>query len=118
MKRLKKGDLIIFIITLFVSLISLLLFNINNDSNKQKKAIIKINNEIYKQINLSNNIEQTETININLGYIKLGYDKDGIYVMDVTCPDKICQSTGKIKNSIQSIVCLPNKVIVYIEERN
>ena len=45
--------------------------------------------------------------------------EDGrVFVKDATCPDKICQHSGKIENAGESIVCLPNGVIVKISGEN
>ncbi len=113
MIKFKKGDIII----IFIFIIAIILFILfyNNTSN-QKKAVIKIDGKIYKEIILNNNKENKEYINfVNNKYMTLVYDKSGIYVEDVTCPDKICQKQGKINNLNQQIICLPNKTIIYIE---
>ncbi len=34
------------------------------------------------------------------------------------CPEAICSETGWIDNSYQSIVCLPNRIIVTTEGNN
>lgn len=36
------------------------------------------------------------------------------YMKSANCPDKTCVGVGKIKHTWQSIVCLPNRVIVTI----
>ena len=36
------------------------------------------------------------------------------YITDADCPDKVCEKTGKISRVNESIVCLPNKVVVTI----
>ena len=36
------------------------------------------------------------------------------FVEDAQCTDKVCQHSGKIKNAGESIVCLPNGIIVKI----
>lgn len=38
-----------------------------------------------------------------------------VRVTESTCPDKVCARTGWISRPGQSIVCLPNKVVVRIE---
>ena len=41
--------------------------------------------------------------------------KDGeAAVLDASCPDKLCMHQGKIRYDGQSIICLPNKVVVEI----
>lgn len=41
--------------------------------------------------------------------------KDGhAWVEEASCPDGLCKNMGKIHNSSQSIVCLPNEVVIRI----
>ena len=41
--------------------------------------------------------------------------KDGkIRITKVSCPDKICEKTGFIGSSGQSIICVPNKITVSV----
>ena len=39
-----------------------------------------------------------------------------ISVSDASCPDKLCIKSGRIKNSSYPIVCLPNKLVIKIDE--
>ena len=44
--------------------------------------------------------------------------EDGaVRVAQADCPDKICVHTGPIRQAGEIIACLPNGVIVYIQER-
>ena len=41
--------------------------------------------------------------------------KDGYaWVEEASCPDGLCRNMGKIHNSSQSIICLPNEVVIRI----
>ena len=39
-------------------------------------------------------------------------------VIDVDCPDKVCESMGYVKNEMEAVVCLPNRmsIIIYTPE--
>lgn len=113
MIKLKRGDIII----IFIVIIATILFGLfYKNTNNLKKAIIKVDGRIYKEIVLNNNEKNKEYIDFgNKNHMTLIYDKSGIYVEDVTCPDKICKKQGKIYKLNQQIVCLPNKTIIYIE---
>lgn len=39
----------------------------------------------------------------------------GVSISEATCPDKVCVRQGVIRETGQSLVCLPNKVIVTIK---
>ena len=41
--------------------------------------------------------------------------KDGVaWIKEADCPDKLCVKQGKVKNVGQSLICLPNKVVVEV----
>lgn len=39
----------------------------------------------------------------------------GVSITEASCPDKVCVRQGTVKESGQTLVCLPNKVIVTIK---
>lgn len=38
------------------------------------------------------------------------------YIKDATCPDKLCEHQGKIHMVGQSLICLPNRVVIEITD--
>lgn len=114
--RFKKGDLIIVFI-LVVAIIGWLGINQLGSSKAETQAIIEVDGSIYKAVPVSKGMEQKK-IHIELdngSHIDIVVDENGAFVEDVVCPDKICQKTGIVNKVGQSIVCLPNRVVVYIE---
>lgn len=114
--RLKKGDFAIVIVLVVVALGWFIKdFIWSDDINKQ--AVIKVDSQIYDTIPLDISNEHKE-IPLKLpdnNYVHIVMEKDNIWVEDASCPDKVCVKTGTITKSGQSIVCLPNKTVVYIE---
>ena len=41
-------------------------------------------------------------------------ENGSVYISDSNCPDKLCENQ-KIRKSGQSLICLPNKVVVVIK---
>ena len=42
--------------------------------------------------------------------------KDGVaQISEASCPDKLCVNQGKISFDGQSLICLPNKVVVEVK---
>lgn len=114
--RFKKGDVIIVVI-LMVAVIGWLGINRLGSSKAETQAIIEVDGSIYKTVPMVKGMEQKK-IHIELDngrHIDIDVDENGAFVEDVVCPDKICQKTGVVSKAGQSIVCLPNKVVVYIE---
>lgn len=117
--KFKKGDILIFIFLLIAVIGWFLQDSIWTDVDK-KIAIIEINGEIYNTI-FFDNLKDKQEFAIDLpdnNYIYITSEKDGIYVNDASCPDKVCEKTGKISKAGQNIVCLPNKVVIYIQGAN
>ena len=49
---------------------------------------------------------------------KAGFHDGAVRVIDVDCPDKVCESMGYVKNEMEAVVCLPNRmsIIIYTPE--
>ncbi len=101
--------LIICLITLSITLIFL---SFENEGNK--KALIYYENDLILTIDL----EQDEK-----NYTVTGYNGDVIFtagngkikVAEEISPLNLCSKQGYIENSYETIVCLPNKIIVEID---
>ena len=52
---------------------------------------------------------------LNNGTNTLVIEDGAAWMQEALCPDHICVDMGKIRYSGQSIVCLPNRVVVSIE---
>lgn len=108
---LKKGDIFIIILALILS-VSVFLFAFLYKPN-QKICVIKESNKIVKTIPLTD--KTNEKIIIDKKYENVIIIKNGeVYISHSTCPNQICVNTGKISKVSQSIVCLPNKILIEI----
>ena len=117
--KMKKGDLII-VLVLAAAVISWLIINNPDRTSGERQIVIETNGDLYKVVAMEEGMERQE-IHIefkNGKYINIVIDENGAYVRDVVCPDKVCQKTGLISKAGQSIVCLPNRVVVYIEGKD
>ena len=77
-------------------------------------ANIYCNGSLIKSINLSK-VEESYTIDVE-GHNTVLVEKGQISMLKADCPDKLCVKQGKIKSADYPIVCLPNKIIIRIEE--
>lgn len=76
-------------------------------------AVVKINGEEAYRLPLQNNtqIEIKQQEQFNTVVIENGF----AYISEASCPDKLCVKQPKISKNNELIVCLPNKVVMEIE---
>lgn len=111
-----KGDKILILTIIVLSLFSL--FSIKNSLNKveNKRVIIKVDGEEYETIELKRNMPRKEIeVRTDFGYNLVEVDSTGARVLEASCKDKLDVKFGKIENIGEIIVCLPNKLTVEIE---
>ncbi|MFZ5944892.1 MAG: NusG domain II-containing protein [Bacillota bacterium] len=111
---MKKGDALIIVFLLIISGLSWLLVDNFWEETDLKKLVIEVDGAYYDTIDLEEQLFQIKFPENK--YIELAIKDGEVWVNDETvfCPRKICVETGKIKAVGQSIVCLPNKTVIYI----
>ena len=113
MKSKIKNDLILVGVILSLALIVFCLFKFSLKPGSS--VVINVNGEEKYRFSLNQDLEEFVICDgANENTIKI---EDGkVWVENATCPDKICVSHAPIKNDGETIVCLPNKVVVAVEE--
>lgn len=79
--------------------------------------VVKIDGNDHKEFLLSEDVDYTigfEDGRYNKLVIKDGFAK----IIEASCPDKICVNHQKIQKLGETIVCLPNKVMIEIESED
>lgn len=108
---MKKNDIILIVAILLIAMIGM--FFINKAKAPGDKVVIKVVDEVYKELPLNKDITLTiEGINgSNVLEIKDGYAD----VISATCKDELCVHQKPISLNGEKITCLPNKVVIYVE---
>ncbi|HCJ01676.1 MAG TPA: NusG domain II-containing protein [Clostridiales bacterium] len=75
---------------------------------KGDAAEIYLDGKKYMTLPLSKDTE------ITLDHLTIVVSKGKVWVKDADCPDKICEKKGEIYKKGQSIVCLPNRIVIKI----
>jgi len=104
---MKKGDFVIIGMAVAAAIASIaLIFSFQRQGTY---VIIKQNNKVlYNQSVNKNHIFDTGTNTVVI--------KDGeVFVEKATCKNQVCVKSGKISKKGESIICLPNKVVVEIK---
>lgn len=83
-------------------------------SPKGDEFVIEQNGQQILSSRLSNYTD-SEEINIDGDiHLKIRISQNGIEIIETDCRDKICQNTGSISKSGESIICLPARLSISI----
>ncbi len=109
--KINRKELIIILVLLSIAFLGFLSIRISSQGTRVE---IKIAQKLYGTYDLS--IDREILVSDEDGHnILICKINDGsIQVIASECPDKICIDEGVIKLSGQTIVCLPNKVVISI----
>jgi hypothetical protein len=101
--KLKKTDYILLGIIIFIGVIIGLVIFLKSESGNSV------------QIRVNGDENQNYEIKGADGATNLLIIKDGkAWIKEASCPDGLCINMGKISQNGQSVICLPNKVVVEI----
>lgn len=82
-----------------------------------KTVVVSVDGVVKYTFPLDENLEfKIEGYESGTNYLVI---KDGeAYLTEASCPDLLCVHMGKISSQGQSIICLPNRVVVEIRDDN
>lgn len=111
---IKKADIILFIFLIVLG-IGTSIFIIANDKSGGS-VTISVDNKVYGTYSLNTD----KTISIDKGsHHNIVVIKDGKVTMTKSsCHNQVCVNHRAIDSTSESIVCLPNKVLIEITENN
>lgn len=103
----KIGDFTIIISLILISFI--IFFIVSQEKNGD---IVNINIDDKEQ---SYSINEDREVHID-GIGNIIINKGEVFVEEMSCPDKLCEKTGHISKKGESIICLPNKLVIKISD--
>jgi hypothetical protein len=108
---IKKADVILAIILMIAGIASTLY--LVSGGVIGETVIVSVNGQNYGTYDLTQNQILDVAKNGHINKVEI---KDGkVTMIDADCPDKLCIKQGSIDKTNQSIVCLPNKVVVELD---
>lgn len=110
-----RNDIIFVAVLLFAAVVGILYLFVFRESGNTVK--VTLGGELYGIYSLSEDItEDIHTVNGGLNRLVI---KDGkAFVDSASCPDGICVAHPPVFRNGESIVCLPNKVVVTVISEN
>ena len=108
--KMKKMDFILVLTVVILAVGGLFLYSILGQK-EAGRVIVEVDGEVYGEYKLQDNqellINETNVLIIENGEVNM---------YEANCPDQICVKHVSISKNGETIVCLPNKVVVTIKE--
>lgn len=113
----KKWDIIIIVALMIISFLpEVILVMILGKGYDNTYAEVTIAGELYKNIPLSEHKgEETIEVKTKTGVNIIKVSDDKISIVEADCPDKVCMKPGFIHKPGESLVCLPNRLMIQIK---
>ncbi len=107
---MKKNDFLLIGIVLLISF-SVMGWHYLKTDSVNGIVVVTVDGELYGTYNL----HTEQTVNIQ-GTNTLMIKNESAVITNADCPDKICVHHKAITRDGESIICLPNKIVVSIEK--
>ena len=111
---MNKYDVKLLLILLFVIVILLLIFNIF-ETNDSKEALVYYENDLLLTIDLS--IDEEYIVDGYNGDVVIEVKDNKIRVKEETSPLHICSKQGFVDSVYEPLICLPNKIIIKLNNK-
>lgn len=108
-KRRKRNDIILIVIIIAV-ILGFLLLRLVLGNREPEIVKIKVDGNVTGTYSLN----KDRIIEINEGSNILVIKDKKVYMKEASCPDQICVKHKPIDSNLESIICLPNKVVVEV----
>lgn len=110
---MRKNDIILISMIVVLALVAFAGVNFYGARNtKDPRAVVTIDGEVYGSYPLSENIRIK--IESGEGYNDLVIEDGAASIEKASCPDKVCVRHKPVDKTGETLVCLPNKVVVEI----
>ncbi len=115
--NMNNKDIKLIIILVIGSLIGLILINIFKD-NGLKEALVYYKSDLVLKIDMNQIITKKYTVVGTNGDVIIEYSNGKLRVIEEKSPRHLCSKQGWISESYESIVCLPNEIVINIKGVN
>lgn len=109
---MKKNDLILVGIILIIAIGALIYINATKESGD--RVIVTVDGKFYQEYPLDKD-GTYEIMGVGNSTNTLVIEDGHADVIDASCPDKLCVHQKNAEYNGESIICLPNKVVVEIK---
>ncbi|MEY8292399.1 NusG domain II-containing protein [Carnobacteriaceae bacterium 52-44] len=119
LKMVKPGDFIIVALLVLLSFVPLAIFTYQNNASANGDnlhVVISADGEVVHEMELKNDHtrEIYEFVDDHGHENTIVREGQTVYMADANCTDLLCVQQGEITEAGETIVCLPNRVLVEI----
>lgn len=114
--KINKYDIALILIIIVISVLILIFGGMNTVEKGKKIAYVYSNNQLVGEYTLTEDYKTEFKVENGSGYNVVHIEDGKVWVQDASCPDKICLHQGKISNDGEFIACLPNSLMITIED--
>lgn len=113
---MKRNDLIILSIILVLALLCGGIFKLTNNKNFDNKYIvITVDGKEFKRILHSDSLNDEILVETTYGHNDILIENGKVSIAESDCTNQVCVQSGSIDKVGQTLVCLPNKLIIEIK---
>ncbi len=113
-ETMKKLDRKILVMLLILSILSLIFTNVIFTAHDSLIAIVEVNGQEYGRYSLAEKERKVLDVQTQFGYNKIEIANGSVRVTETDCPDRLEVRQGEIRSSGQMLVCLPNRLVVWL----
>jgi hypothetical protein len=116
---MKKTDIKLIGVIFIICLLILGIYKTIPKETNKRYVVIKVEREIVKRIEIDDRTQGTYKFDFNSNEGEIEVKNGAVRMKKMSkaiCPREICSKTGWIEKNYETIVCMPNKIIVSIEK--
>jgi len=111
---MKRNDIILIAGILFIALIGYVWFSISHGkTDDEAKVYVTRDGEVIREYKLNENVDEIIEHD-DRTYNRIVINDREVEITEASCPDKICVYHNKISKNGETIVCLPNKLVITV----
>lgn len=114
---MKKLDIVLIISLILFSFIFIVKDRFFASNSNNKYIAISVDGKDYKNLEFKKKT-YIYPLKTKFGFNKIEVAKDYVRVLEADCPNKLDVQQGKIYRTNQSIVCIPNRMIIQIKSKD
>jgi len=115
--KIKAGDIVLVLLVVSAAIASMVLVSRASAGERGSLAIIEVNGKEVRRLELSDKQGyRTLTVQGTLGDSTVAVENGKVWMAKSACRDRLCVGMGRIDSTGQSIVCLPNRVVIRITD--